>query len=226
MFRNYLKVLSGQIRKYKLQACINILGMAVGLSCCLLITVYVVFELSYDRHYANAERIYRVSGEFNSGSRAEVSALAGPLLQEEFPQVESYARLYGNTPGLITRGEFSAFEEHYRMADNGLFRIFDFEWLQGDPATALAEPGTVVLTESIAEKYFPGENPMGQVLGLAAQQFPMTVVGVICDLPENTHFQFSMLASLDMGVLRSAPVVPWKTCCKTGASISSIPTCC
>jgi putative ABC transport system permease protein len=97
----------------------------------------------------------------------------------------------------------SAPENGLRFADGTLFRIFDFEWLQGDPAIALSEPNTVVLTESIASKYFPNENPMGQILELETTRWPMEVVGVIRDLPDNTHLDFSLLASVDLGVTRS-----------------------
>src|SRR5688500_2123979 len=126
MFKNYLKVILSQLRKYKLQSLINILGMAIGLSCCLLISAYILFEMSYDSYHDKADRIYRVSGVFNSvnsGSRAENSPQAGAMLQENFPQIETYARIYGNTPGLFTRDEFSAFEDRFRFAANALFRI-------------------------------------------------------------------------------------------------------
>jgi putative ABC transport system permease protein len=109
MFGTYLKIVLAQLHKNRLQTLINILGMTVGIASCMLIVVYLLFELSYDRYHANAGRIYRVSAEMPSGTRlATVSALAAPMLQADFPQIEATARIYGNTPGLISRGEISA----------------------------------------------------------------------------------------------------------------------
>jgi putative ABC transport system permease protein len=208
MLANYLKIVLAQLRRHKLQASINILGLSVGIASCLLIVVYVLFELSYDRYHANADRIYRVSDEMASGTiLATTSALTAPTLQEEFPQIEAWARIYANTPGLISRGDISAYDSKLRFADGSLFRIFDFEWLQGDPATALSEPNTVVITESTARKYFADENPMGQILELETARYPMEVVGVVKDLPDNTHLDFNLLASVDLGVTRSGRTV-------------------
>jgi putative ABC transport system permease protein len=204
MIKSYLKTTLNYLIKHKLHSALNIVGMAVALACCLLISLYVLFELSYDRHHKLADRIYRVSGDFASAQVASISALAAPLLKEEFPQIIESARIYGNQPGLLRRGEFSAFEEGVRFADNSFFKIMDYEWLQGDPATALLQPDTVVLTESLAAKYFPNENPMGQTLELGAERLPMTVVGVIRDLPDNTHLLITAIGSVDLGVKRSS----------------------
>jgi putative ABC transport system permease protein len=202
MFANHLKIVLAQFRKYKLQALINIAGMAVGLAGCMLIAVYVLFELSYDDHYEKADRIYRVSNIAGERRSATTSALAAPQLMQDFPQIQAAARVYGNTPGLVTRNGEGGYERGMRFTENALFKIFDFEWIQGDPDTALTEPNTVVLTESIANKYFPGEDPMGKTLDLE-DRFPMTVVGVVRDLPENTHFHIDLFGSLDLGVTRS-----------------------
>ncbi|HWK53205.1 MAG TPA: ABC transporter permease [Hyphomicrobiales bacterium] len=204
MLKSYLKTALNFLMKHKLHSMLNLLGMAVALACCLLVSLYVLFELSYDRHHQLAERLYRISGDFASAQSVSNSGLAAALLKEEFPQIVETARIYGDQPGLLRRGELSAFEPGVRFADNSFFRLMDYEWLQGNPETALTQPDTIVLTESLADKYFPGENPMGQILELGAQRLPMTVVGVIRDLPDNTHLFITAIGSLDLGVKRSS----------------------
>jgi putative ABC transport system permease protein len=187
-----------------LYSAINVIGLAIGLACCILITIFVRYELSYDRHYANADRIYRISRDFFTldGSPRNLLAANAPvvaeLLELDFPQIEAAARITCCPSIVISRSDVTFYEQG-ALADNELLEIFDFDWLHGDPSRALSEPYTLVLTESAARKYFGDEPAMGQVLTVE-NQWPVRVTGVIRDLPENTHLDFDYLLSLPTAV--------------------------
>src|SRR5690606_6985334 len=188
---------------------LNILGLAVGMACCLLILLFVRHELSYEAGFANAERIFRVSREYYpmDGARSRVpastNAPVAPALQEDFPEIAAVARILGGNLGLA-RGEQSFVEPGLRLADAELFTIFDFEWLAGGPATALVTPDSLVLTESLALKYFGRVDVLGEVLR-ARDAYDVRVTGVIADLPANTHLDFSGMLSLQALVLANGP---------------------
>lgn len=206
MFRNYWVTATRNLLKQPLYSAINILGLAAGLACCILIALFVHYELSFDRHWTNADRLYRVDRDyFATGGQEEshldaMPAPAAPLIEQEFPEVERAARLMCcGINGQLSNGD-SFTEEAYADADNALFDVFDFEWVSGDPATALIEPLDLVLTESAARKYFGAADPMGQTLllqwGPPSERLPRVVKGVIKDLPENSHLSFEMLGSM------------------------------
>jgi putative ABC transport system permease protein len=200
MFKNYLKIAVKSLYKHRLQSAINILGMTVGLSCCLLISLFVIDELGYDAFFPNADRIYRVSRDTFVGTSYESrEATNAPqvaaLLEENFTEVEIATRV-NNMPVLIKRDDNVYYENNFLYADNNFFDIFAFNWVQGSPAQALAEPFSIVLTESVAGKYFNGENPLGQVLTLD-NNFALRVTGVIADLPANTHLRSEAFISIE-----------------------------
>jgi putative ABC transport system permease protein len=190
MLGSHLTIAVRHLLGQKLYSAINIFGLAVGLACCILISLYIKHELSYDRHYAEADRIYRISRDFFSdggSSRNLLAANAPPvaeLLKLDFPQIEQAARLYCCGAILASSPEGRYYENAF-LADNALFEIFDFDWLHGDPATALLEPYTLVVTEKAAQRYFGNADPMGKTL-MVENQWPVRVTGVIRDLPDNT----------------------------------------
>ncbi|HHX83377.1 MAG TPA: ABC transporter permease, partial [Pseudomonadaceae bacterium] len=190
---------------------LNILGLAVGMACCLLILLFVRHELSYEAGFSNTDRIYRVSREYYpmDGARSRVpastNAPVAPALLEDFPEIVEVARVMGGGLGL-QRGDQSFVESGLRLADAELFTIFDFEWLAGGPATALATPDSLVLTESLALKYFGRVDVLGETLR-AMDAYDVRVTGVIADLPANTHLDFSGLLSLQALVLANGPAV-------------------
>lgn len=205
MFKSYLMVCLRQFQRYRLHSLINLLGLAVSLASCLLIGLFVHHELGYDSHYEKAQRIYRVSREwFDSDGTpgtqlATIASQAGELLEQDFPQVLQSARLYkGSEP--ISNQELASYERDY-WADGEIFELFDFEWIAGDPRTALSSPNSVVLTESVAKKYFGEANAMDGTL-LSGSTL-LRVTGIIRDLPDDTHFDFNMLGS--MSTLTSMP---------------------
>ncbi len=199
MLKNYVLIAYRTLVKHRFYSAINILGLAIGLAVCLLIFLFVQDERSYDRHFAEAEQIYRVRATFEKqqvhSEEARVAYLAADLLKQDFPEIVHAVRLIGIDQGpLFVREERRFYETHFFFADSNFFEVFDVPFLLGDPATALHEPSSIVLTESVARKYFDDADPLGQTLSYD-DRVDLTVTGVIEDLPHNTHFNFDMLAS-------------------------------
>jgi putative ABC transport system permease protein len=202
MLRHYLNVALRSFFANKLFSFINVFGLGVGIASALVIGLYVVNELSYDRFHPDADRLYRISRDFYavSGSDELRLALLAPraaeLLKADFPEIEEVARTVKSGQGLIARDELVFYESGIHFADPSLFRLFKFDWLAGDPDTALSTPGGMVITESIARKYFGNESPLGQKLKLE-NIVDMTVTGVIQELPANTHMRGNIFMPLD-----------------------------
>ncbi len=200
MLTNYFKVALRTLRRRKGYAFINVAGLALGLAGCLLIGLYVRYELSYDRHHADAERVFRVVQHTNpegTEGMAWVGGAMGAALRADFPQIASLARLLRESRVVEVErgGEVHRFEEpDFAWADPTVFDVFSLPFVEGD-AAALDRPGTVVLTETTARKYFGDENPLGRTLTVGKQT--LTVAGVIEDLPSASHIQFGLLTSID-----------------------------
>ena len=196
MIVNYLKTSVRALLGNRLFSLINVLGLSIGLASTIVIGLFVFDELSYDRHYEDASQIYRVSRDFyqqNLYGAANAPQVA-PLLVEDFPEIEYAARLFGGQ-ALLSRDEVAFYESDLRFVDPAFFDIFSFGWLAGDPSQALASPFTIVLTESIARKYFGDADPLGQTVTLE-NAVEMEVTGVIADLPHNTHLKAQAIGAL------------------------------
>jgi putative ABC transport system permease protein len=198
MFANYFKIAWRTITGSPLFSLINIIGLAIGLACCIVITVFVRHEISYDKHWQDADRVYRVTRDFfgNQLRLATVAAPIGALLDQDFPEIETMTRILN--PGQLTLsydGE-NVREDKIAVADPNVFEIFNVEFIEGDPQTALADPSGLVMTRRAAERYFGNEEPLGKSLTLLGQ-LPLTVTALIEDLPDNTHIQFELLGSLE-----------------------------
>ena len=156
MLKNYLTIAVRNLFRQKFYSAINILGLAVGMACSILILLYVQDELSYDCYHKNADRIYRVVREQDFGGRVTHSAISPPamaaLLPDEFPEVEGAVRLIAGRT-LMSHGE-KHFEQNFYSADPNVFDVFDFPLLRGDPKTALSEPLSIVITRAVAQKFF------------------------------------------------------------------------
>jgi len=172
MFKNYLKVAFRNIIRHKTYTFINIAGLAVGIACCAVIIIYVKNELTYDSYHNDAERIYRIAthkisaiGESRSSS---TPGPLGPALEENFPQVELAVRIippFENKDNVLVQRKNNLFyETRIWFADPEVFQMFHIPFRQGDPATALSHPRTVILTENMAAKYFGNEDPIGKTL--------------------------------------------------------------
>jgi putative ABC transport system permease protein len=209
MLRNYVKTALRSLLRYKGYTAINILGLAVGITACILIFIFVQHELSYDRFHANARHIYRIHNSLRlPGGVYEyptATAALAPAITREISGVQNFARLlaFTNDGGggeSIVRIEDRFFKEkRVYAADPEIFDVFSFRLLKGSPQTALTEPFSVVLTEALARKYFPGEEAMGKSIyftGANAQNQPYTITGILESIPPNSHVHFDMLASM------------------------------
>ncbi len=204
MLRNYFRALFRQVRKQKIFFLINIAGLAIGLASSMLILLYVFHEWSYDRYHANAERIFRLTRAYDypSGYDHHFARVPDTWINElegAFPEVERLLRLQQMPAPNIRIGNKKFREEKAFVTDPYIFEVFSFPLLRGDPATVLARPGAIVLTESIADKYFPDQDPLGQTIEFmgdspaAVQQYEVT--GVMADLPAASHFDIHFLTS-------------------------------
>ncbi|MCY3773278.1 MAG: ABC transporter permease [Gemmatimonadetes bacterium] len=184
MLKHYFTVSTRHLLRHKPYAALNILNLAVGMACVVLIGLYIQDERAYDRYHANADRIYRVV----NGTNAKTSSALGPALQRLLPEVQSSVRLSPPFGGWIIRYEDrSYFEDRVFWADPGLFDVFSFPLVRGNPDEALQDPMTVVISESMARKYFGSADPLGKTVTLDTWSF--TVTGVTRDMPEHSHFQ-------------------------------------
>jgi len=198
MFRNYLKVAFRNFRRQKLYSFITIIGLSIGMTCCLLIMLYVKQELSYDSFYPESDRVYRVAHEvIRPQGRTQDAATPAPLapaLKEEYPEIEHITRLYFGDQALFEYGNKRIFENRLIYADPEFFKVFPFRLLKGDPSHLLNTPDSMVLTASLAQKYFGDEQPIGQILRIDNQS-NFQVTGVIEDVPINSHYHFDCVAS-------------------------------
>ncbi len=203
MIKNYLKVALRNIRKYKMFSIINIAGLALGLSCFLLITYFIRFERGYDTFHGNHKDIYLVVRDNQaadySESRTNTGAPLAPLLLQNIPQIRDAVRFTCFRGELVSHGVRQFVEEKFFFADASVLDVFDFPLVQGDVSTALREPFSVLLTETTARKYFGSEDPLDQILlyhfGGRAENFRVT--GVLKDLPLQSHLDFEFLASYE-----------------------------
>lgn len=196
MLKNYLKVILRNIRKHKGYSFINITGLAIGMACCLLISIWVLDELSYDRFHTNASLLYRVEEDQQySGRVFHVTVTPhplGPALVEEIPEIVDATR-YVWSGGLLFRyGEKAFFEYSIRAVDPSFFQMFSFPFIKGDKNQALESAHSIVISEDIAEKYFGEKDPLGKVITVN-NTHEFTVDGVIKNVPHNSIFQFDVL---------------------------------
>ena len=199
MLRNYFKVAIRHLKRQKGYSFINVLSLALGIACSLLILLYIRDELSYDRFHDKADRIYRVTAEQRHGDQvvrnADVLIPTVKFIRNDFPEVEDMVRFV--PPGnawMIKHGDKGFYERDFYLADSSVFNVFNVPLLIGNPSTALSGNDKVVLSESVARKYFGDENPIGKILD-AEGTFHLEVTGVMRDLPANTHLGFDILAS-------------------------------
>jgi putative ABC transport system permease protein len=203
MFFNFIKIALRNLTKRKAFTAINILGLATGVAVCLLIGKYISFETSYDKFHTNGKNIYRTISSFYTGDiKDEYDGYdLGPSLATSFPEITAFARIHGN--GSLVSFKENGREFRYReskmlFADSSLLTMFSFNILHGDRSTALRNTNAIVITESIARKYFGEHDAVGKVLRLHDGWTPglFEVSAVIQDLPETTHFKFDMLLSI------------------------------
>jgi len=199
MINNYIKIAIRNLWRNKGFTIINMLGLAIGLSACMLILIYINHELSYDKFFTHSERIYRasvdgrMSGDFFSA--AVSPAPLAPTLKSNYPEIENSIRIKNmSQEALLSNNEKKFYQRDLILADSSFFDIFDFKPKFGNLSQALNEPFSVVLTSTMAQKFFGNLNPVGGVI-LLNNEFQLRVSAVIEDIPNNTHFDFPAVIS-------------------------------
>jgi putative ABC transport system permease protein len=196
MLKNYILTAVRSLLRNKGFSTINILGLSIGLASFILISLYVYHELSFDRYHAKADRIFRIVENLRTENemlfQSTSSPPMGPALLKDFHEVENYVR-FQQWNLLVTKDQNAFYEPDSFIADSTVFDVFSFPLVKGNPKTALTDPYSVVLTESMAKKYFGDADPVGQLLKMDDDQFKVT--GVAKDVPDNSHFQFNFLIS-------------------------------
>ncbi len=197
MLKNYLLIAYRNLLGNRLFSVINILGLAIGLAACMLILLFVRHELTYDQQFENGDRIFRVTRTFfgNDLNLATVAPPIGPLLAEEFPEIQAMTRLMdvGDVPVQKDGKVFTL--NHVAMADENAFEFFGFRFLHGNPDSALNSPTDMVVTQSTAQRYFGRTDVVGETLFIF-NQTDVKITGVIEDLPENTHMAINAIGSI------------------------------
>lgn len=203
MFINHFKIGFRVMRRHLTYSSINIVGLAIGLSAVILIALFIKDELSYDRFHAKGENIVRLTYKLETPNTTRKGAkLPFPMkavLGSDYPEIIKVARFYnwgGDTP-LLEYGNHKYTEEGIFFAETDVFEVFDFEFLAGNPSTALQDPRSIILTEKMVTKYFGNEDPMGKVMRYKNED-DLIVTGVMKDIPENSHIMFDVLLPIEL----------------------------
>lgn len=200
MIRNYLKTAYRSLVKHKFYSLINITGLAVGITSCLLILLFVQDELSYDQHHEKGDRIYRITADINfGGNHMLMNVTPAPMAETmliDYPDVEAAGRFRMVGSYLVKEVDQNVLEENVVYADHAILDIFTIPFIYGDPATALEKPNTLIMSESASKRTFGDENPLGKQVTLNNQEV-FEVVGVYEDMPANSHFHLNMMLSME-----------------------------
>jgi putative ABC transport system permease protein len=202
MIKNYFKMAWRNLMKHKFISFINLFGLTMGLSCCLLITVYILHETSFDKYNKNANRIYRVTRSFNNKDGAvslrlgTIAPAFGPLITNYFPDIQKMTRLLQNGKTPMRYGEKIFNEDRVFFADENLFDVFSVNVVKGNPQKALLDPYSIMLTEEAAKKYFGDEDPINKVIRMN-NQLNLKVTGVYKSFPNNAHMHPEVMVSFN-----------------------------
>ena len=201
MFRNYIKIAWRNIKRHKGYSFINIAGLAIGMAVCILILMFVRDELSYDSYHEHKDRIYRIERQWFASDGSVRSALCSvapsfiPYLENDFPEMEHIVRMLGTGEILINVGDTYFLEERFYFTEHDIFEVFTIPLIKGDPQTALENPNSLVLSESMTLKYFRDEDPMGKLMKVGSDREAYQVTGIMEDVPKNSHLHYDFLAS-------------------------------
>lgn len=202
MFRNYLKIAWRNLRKYKAISFINLFGLTVGLTCCLLILAYILSEISYDKQQPFADRTFRLSRSFHNDQGVQslhLGAIAppfGPYLKNEFPEIEKMTRLLSNGSTAFAYDDKKFYETKVFFADENLADVFRVDMVKGNPKKALEAPFSIMITDEVAKKYFGNEDPMDKLVKLD-NGIPCKIAGVYKPFPSTTHLHADVLIAFN-----------------------------
>ncbi len=204
MFRAHLKLVLRTMARHRGYTMISIAGLALALACAFLMLLFITFDTSYDKHHRDAGRIFRVTSAWSGERSGESATISGGLpFDGQFPEVEKAARLFTYSwkeKALVAGNGKSFFEDRFFLADPSIFEVLSFDFVQGEPKTALAGTSDLVISESMAAKYFGGEDPLGKILAVRnLGQADMKVTGVIRDMPQNSHVHCDFIAPFSAG---------------------------
>lgn len=198
MLTNYLLIALRNVRRHSGYTILNILGLTLGVAATLFILLYITEELSFDRYHSKADRIFRVSSDITEPDNAFRWAVTqlplAPQLRKDYPEVEEFVRFIPNGRTRLERGEQYFFEEKTFFVDSTLTSVFDFDFLKGDPKSALSQPLSMVLSESVAKKIFGDDNPIGESLKIDGEKV-FKVTGVYRDMPKRSHLIANVMMS-------------------------------
>lgn len=205
MFRNYLKIAFRNLTKYKFISFINLFGLTIGLTCCLLIFTFILHELSYDKYQPNADRVYRVTRSFNnpetgalSLNLSTVAPPFGPLLQNDFKEIEDMTRVLQTGSTALRYEDKILNEDNVIFADDRFFNFFKADVIKGNPQKALSGPYSVMMTDQTAKKYFGNEEPINKIIKInLGGYFDFKVTGIYKAFPTNTHFHPDVMLSFN-----------------------------
>jgi putative ABC transport system permease protein len=199
MFNNLIKHSLRSFKRQRAYIIINVLGLSIGIACSLLIALFIINELSYDKFNTKRDRIFRVIVNGKIGGQeitwAASPAIMGPTLPHEFPEVEDFLRMNGTGGTIVEYNKQAFIENKIIQADSSFFNFFSIPVLKGDPKNLLNAPRKVVLSELTAKKIFGNQNPVGKMLKIGSDSIMFTVSGVMADIPGNSHFEADMLTS-------------------------------
>ncbi|MFA5418517.1 MAG: ABC transporter permease, partial [Bacteroidales bacterium] len=194
MIKNYFKIALANLMKNKGYSIISISSLTIGLGVCILLLLYVSHELSYDRYHPKADNIYRLCQEVHPYQAPG----AAKLLADNLPEIKNYARILPRDNKTIQFKDKRFREDKVAWVDPSLFEIFSFKFVNGSAENSLQQPGTAVISEKIAHKYFGDKNPIGKIFKVD-NEYDYTVTGVIADIPQNSHFTFDIFMTLEDG---------------------------
>jgi putative ABC transport system permease protein len=210
MLKGYLLIALRSLRRNKLHASINIIGLAIGMACCILITLFVQYELNYDRQNKDADRVYRMAIGLEANAWAISAFPIGSLLKDNFPEIEKYTRIKPSE--VFVQNAATEFKNKERVfyADSSVFDVLDIKLIKGDPSTALAEVNSMVLTPAKARAYFGDDDPLGKTLTLLNDKTEYKITGIFEPLPSNSHVHMDVMVSSDnMGPMRPGSKEGW-----------------
>ena len=201
MFKNYIKIAVRSLYKSKGTSAINILGLSIGMACCIIIFLFVQNELSYDKFHSKSDQTFRVlTIDEALGVSSNLVGITMPMLgvamESNFPEVENKVRMLPQGRQLINYEQQGFYTQNFAYAEPSLFDVFDFKVIEGDVNNALTEPNTVVFSETMAKTMFGGEDPIGKRIDIPGQT-GLEVVGVMKDITENSHLDFDVIVSME-----------------------------